>query len=121
MPYTISYDNADNFITVSVSGELDLPLLKKMATDVAKLGKAKNCARILNDLRNAKPPKGALAVYNMPEAATNSGIIQKVKRALVVGDKTSDFYFLETVFINRGHRVRMFANMDDAKAWLLGQ
>ena len=121
MPYTVNYEVEACCITVAVHGELDLPLLRSIASDIAKIGKAEGCIHILNDLREANLTKGTIDVYNMPDIAKKFGIGQKCKRALVVGDKASDFYFLETVFLNRGYQVKMFADIDDARAWLLGE
>ena len=54
----------------------------------------------------------------MPATATKAGVARDMKRALVVGNKSKEFFFLETMFINRGHIVKMFENINDAKAWL---
>lgn len=104
---------------VTVDGELNLPLLKDIAFDVSKIINETDCKFILNDLRKATPAKETLDIYNMPETAKKAGISPTIKRALIVGDRNKDFYFLETVFVNQGNFVKMFATMDDAEAWLL--
>ena len=118
MPYTIRYEKEQDYLMVSVQGELDLRLLQNMASDVAKTLQDVGCRRILNDLREARPTR-TVEIYNMPDIAKKAGVIEGVKRALVVGEKASDFYFLETVFVNRGHQVKMFADIEEAKEWLL--
>jgi hypothetical protein len=121
MAFTVRYNEERNCITVVVEGELDLTLLQNMAAEVGKMVKQKGCSCILNDLRNARPAKRALDIYNMPESARRAGVTQGFKRALVVGDRGPDFYFLETVFINQGHQVKMFVDIEDAKEWLFGK
>ena len=121
MPYQVDFDEEQNFIIVAVTGSLDLPLLQQMANEVAKLIQETGARRVLNDLRNAKPTERTFEVYNMPQAAQKAGVSQFVKRAIVVGDKGKDFHFLESVFINQGHQVCMFAEIEDAKKWLLGE
>lgn len=118
MPYTINYDKENETIMIAVHGELDLPLLKRLASDIVKQLTEHDCKRILNDLRNAKPTSKKIDIYQMPEEAEKAGIGHSCKRALVVGDKAPDFYFLETVFVNRGYDVKMFANPDEALDWL---
>ncbi|MBL6965391.1 MAG: hypothetical protein ISR60_02440 [Anaerolineales bacterium] len=118
MPYTTDYDQEADIIRVVVSGELDLPLLQNMAKSVAKTMQETGCKRVLNDLRNATAAQLALDIYNMPAVARDSGIQAQIRRALVVGDKTSEFYFLETMFINRGHIVKIFTNVRAAITWL---
>jgi len=106
---------------VTVQGELDLPLLQRIAKDVSKIIEREGCNRILNDLRNARATKKTMEIYNMPNTAKRAGVTQACKRALVVAEETTDFHFLETVFINQGHQVRIFTNIGDAKAWLFDE
>jgi hypothetical protein len=103
---------------VTITGNLDLPLLQSLAADASEIMQKHERICILSDLRQATPAEGTLDIYQMPDLVKKSGVHHSCKRALVVGDKTSEFYFLETMFINRGHQVKMFAKMDDAKDWL---
>jgi hypothetical protein len=118
MPYTIKYDEELDCIMVVVEGQLDLSLLKSLASDVAKAIEKYGSRRILNDLRRARL-KGVVDAYHMPRAAEESGVTLRCRRALVVGEASSDFDFLETVFLNQGHVVKMFVSIDDARHWLL--
>ena len=120
VPYTIDYDLEADIIQVTVSDELDLPLLQNMAKSVAILMHETGCKRVLNDLRNATAAQLAIEIFNMPTTASDSGIDAQSQRALVVGDKASEFYFLETMFINRGHFIKTFADMRAATEWLIG-
>ena len=52
------------------------------------------------------------------DVAKKAGVSQFTRRAIVVGNRSTEFHFLETVFINQGHQVRMFAKIEDAKEWL---
>ena len=105
---------------VAVHGELDIRLLRSMASDVAEAVKKFGCKRILNELRDAEATR-TIETYNMPDTAKKAGVTELYKRALVVGDKAPDFIFLETVFVNRGHQVKMFTNIDDARDWLFDE
>jgi hypothetical protein len=118
MPFTVSYSKQKDYIVIVVEGELDLTLLQNMAAEVSKIIKRKGCNRILNDLRNAKPAKRIIDIYNMPKTAKRAGVTQDCKRALVVGNRGSDFQFLETVFVNQGHQVRKFEDIEAAEEWL---
>lgn len=121
MVYTTSYDQDTDCILVTVQGELDLSLLQSIAADVSKIVDRFGCKRILNDLRDAKPTKLTMDIYSMPETAKQVGVMQACRRALVVTEETPDFHFLETVFVNQGHQVRMFTNLDDARTWLFDE
>jgi len=121
MTFTTEYKPETDCIVVRVEGELDLALLQRIAAEVSKIVERVGCKRILNDMRNAKPTKLTMDIYEMPGTAKQAGVHEACKRALVVTDETPDFHFLETVFRNQGHQVRMFTNLDDAKAWLFDE
>jgi len=106
---------------VAVTGELDLALLQSMAKEVAHIIQQTGVCRVLNDLRIAQPSQSTFDIYSMPKTARKIGVSQFCRRALVVGNRSTDFRFLETVFINQGHQVRMFAEIEDAKEWLFGE
>jgi hypothetical protein len=119
MPFTIEYSQEADIIMVVVDGELSLSLLQELAGEVTKTVKKVGCRRILNDLRKAKPTKSTIDIYDMPGTARKSGVGLACKRALLVVEETDDFHFLETVFINQGHQVRMFTDLGAAESWLL--
>ena len=119
MPYEVNYIEGQGYILVSVKGAFALPVLKDLAEDVAKVCQKHKCSRILNDMREARLEKGAFDTVQMPQSAQKAGIERTVKRALLVPESSTEFHFLETVFINRGHVVRIFTDPDEAKEWLL--
>jgi hypothetical protein len=119
MPYKINYEKEQNYIEVTVEGDFALSTLKDLATDVAKFIDQYGCNRVLNNMRQAKLTEDSLDIYNMPQSANNAGIVHRHKRALVVSEHSSDFHFLETVFINQGHNVKMFTDINEAMYWLL--
>ena len=118
MPHSIEYNKSNKCIEVCVVGELDLDLFQKFAFDVAKTSADTGCTKILNNLREAWPVDNVLEIMKMPNLAKIIGVTPKCKRALVVGDKVKEFYFLETVFVNQGHVVKMFSTIEEAKEWL---
>jgi len=118
MPFTIKYDKEIDCIFIKVDGQFDLSLLKMLASDVAKVVEKHGCRRIFNDLRSATLVD-IFDTYHMPNTARTIGIENRCKRALIVKDIPSEFDFLETVFVNRGHQVVMFTDVDAAKQWLL--
>ena len=119
MPFTAHFDEEKTCIMVAVTGELNLPLLQEMASSISKMITKHGCKRILNDLREAFPAEGAFEIYKMPVRAVSAGINLNCKRGLIVGNKTAEFQFLETVFLNQGHQVKMFTTAEEALEWLL--
>jgi len=118
MQYQVTYNENWKYIFVEIRGKLDTQILQHVAKDVSDLAESRKCNRVLTDLRQAVPAGGVVEIYNMPGTARQAGVLPWSRRALVVGDKTDDFHFLETVFINQGHIVKVFADFDEAQAWL---
>lgn len=117
MSYSLAFDPESKCILVSVSGELNLQTLKNIASEVSVFLDKHSCICILNDLRKATMAKPS-STYSMPEVAVKAGVNRAVRRALVTKN-LNDFHFLETVFINRGNVVKLFDNINEARAWLM--
>ena len=121
MPYKIIYEKEGDYISVTVEGDFALSNLKGLAAEIAKSIEQYGSNHILNDMRQAKLTEGTIDIYNMPKTASSSGIDTYCKRALVVSEQSSDFHFLETVFLNQGHNVKMFTDIEEAISWLLNK
>jgi hypothetical protein len=119
MPYKINYEQEQDYITVTIEGDLVPSMHKDIASGVAKMVTKHGCRCILSDFRRANLPAGTLDIYSMPQAANSIGIEAWYKRALLVNEISSNFYFLETVFLNQGHNVKMFTDFEEALGWLL--
>ena len=52
--------------------------------------------------------------------AANGMDIFSIRRALVAQDDLENFRFFENVAVNRGQRVKLFTDIDEARRWLLG-
>ena len=101
--------------------DLDLGTLQDLAQDIFKEIERHGCNRILNDIQQARLTKGPFETYNMPGLARHVGVGLSCKRALLVSDVSTDFHFLETVFLNQGHNVKLFTDSDKAPHWLLNK
>ena len=121
MSYLITYDPETGCILVSVEGDFDLSLFDGMAAEVARCVDEYGCRLILNDLRQATLSERVAGIYSMPDHAMKMGIDRSVKRALVVNGSLSEFWFLETVFLNQGNVVKLFNNINAAKQWLFDE
>lgn len=119
MPYTIVYYQEHNYFEVTVKGEFDLETLQNLAQDMSNKIEKHGCKYVLNDMSQAKLTKGPFETYNMPGIARQAGIGLSCMRALLVHANSTDFHFLETVFRNQGHNVKLFTDRDKALRWLL--
>lgn len=119
MTYTLDYDTERHIITGKMWGNIDASVVKQMAADLLPLMQMHNCYRVLNDLRYASISSETIQIYNMPRSVASVKVPAKTKRALVLREVTDDFLFLETASINAGQRLKLFTDLESARAWLL--
>ncbi len=124
MPHTIRYNQEECIIELHIQGLITLNEFKDVISEVAHTVYENHCLLILSDYRQATLKLSAFEIYDVPKIIMNTDTPsyiseREVKRALVVTEITEDFHFLETVSANRGQPVKLFTDVDKAKAWLL--
>ena len=123
MPYSLVFDTEEKLIKITMQGTVNLPMVTKLASEVAEIAKEHNCFLILNDAREAIPDISVIGIHDLPkifsEILSSAGIqISKFKRAIVVSKNINDFNFFETVSRNRAQNVMLFRDIHEAKKWL---
>ncbi len=126
MNFSINYDEA-GFVLVVCEGNLTLSDINEVIQQGAALAVARSCFLVLSDFRKMYLTISVSDIYKMPEYIAS--IIKemkesayKFKRALVLRpDQLAKYKFFETVSVNRSQKVCIFANMDEARAWLLSE
>ena len=121
MSYKINYNKDHGYIAVTIEGELTLSTFKELTAEVIGFVERYKCNHILNDLRHARLTGKTFEIYNMPKSARQAGVGSYLKRAFVVSELSLDIHFLETVFLNQGHIVKMFTDINAALNWLLNK
>ncbi len=96
MLHTIKYDENMGCILVTIHGNLDLKVLRSVASEVSLLMGENDCKPILNYMRKATLSKGIMEVYKMPQVAKDQEIKPVCKRAIVIPKDAPEFHFLET-------------------------
>ena len=124
MPQTIEYDEA-GYIYVIYEGNFDVKGALAVLTEVTSFVKEYDCHRVLADLRNATMNISTIHIYDLPGLllgqAVKAGIsLNHLKRAMVVpASQIENFRFFETVSFNRMQTLRLFRDVEEARAWLL--
>jgi hypothetical protein len=119
MPYQISYDSEAGIMSTRVTGQVDMAMVKTMASDMHAETVKHDCARFLNDYRSAIISLRILDIYELPKLAVLLGTDPTARHAIVVKGETDSVRFFVTVARNRGQLVRVFTDTDKARAWLL--
>jgi hypothetical protein len=118
MPYVLSYDPEADCIFGSITGNLDPALVREYIRKMAALAKEKHCLRTLTDLRDAESKLSVLEIDDIPAFAAEVGLDRSVRRALVIAADSDNYSFYRASSAIRGQNVRIFRDMDSAKAWL---
>ena len=125
MPHKIDYNEAGYVEMVHVgviAAEHVSPIVAEVMTAVKHYG----CYLFLGDYRNVDLQLSLGLLYEIPKLVFGETQrldlqVGKFKRALVVSEILYEkFKFLELVSLNRMQNVKIFTDMDEAKAWLLG-
>lgn len=125
MPYTAVYNEA-GYIEIVQEGAL-LPVdVTPMIFNAISMGRKYNCYCYLADFRDVESQFSTAAIYEIPAqffaVAQKYDIpVGKLKRALIVApERYETFKFFEMVSCNRGQKVKVFTDGDEAMDWLMG-
>ena len=80
--------------------------------------KEHDCSRLLFDFRDAKFVVETLPAYDRPRVLEDIGVKRLTKFASVFREFNEDACYTESVYRNRGWRMRNFSDFDEAIEWL---
>ncbi len=119
MAYQVNYIPDDDIVKVTVDGEFSFEGILNLSSQlVSELTKHKS-NRVLNDQRNATLNLSTLEIYKLPRVAKAFGVANNTKVAIVHNENKKDYRFIESAAINSGLIVKIFAEFEDAKRWLI--
>ena len=119
MPCSVTYDESMQAVVVVLTGRIDLQSIREAACEVALVCRERGCKRILNDASAADTRDLTfMNIYNSPKVLEECGILIKTQRALVVPADFEETQFLEDVTCNRGHNLKVFQSIEEARIWL---
>ena len=126
MSNSVAYDKELDMTVITYRGSVDLPSLKEGSAKVAQIARQHSCSRVLVDFRETVPTLSTADLYTLPEIfsdilSSRDLRIMQFKRALVVSINLEDHCFFENTSQNRNQDVRVFQDIEEAKAWLSGQ
>jgi hypothetical protein len=124
MTHTVAYNREYGFIETIAQGKLTANEAKEIISEIARVAREKNCFLYLSDYREATIEMSTLQIHDIPnvlsDLVTSLGLHpRQFKRAIVVQKSYQDFYFFETVTLNAAQNIKLFQDINEAKAWLL--
>ena len=119
MEYNVEYDQENDILIARYQGVLEIESLINLAKVITKKGQEHDCKRLLNDFRHASIEVDTMELFNVADQLKSEGFDRKWKRATVIAEQyRGHLRFYETVAFNRGHRVRVVTELDEAINWL---
>ena len=117
----LRYDSDSDCVILHVEGTVTMERIRKLAPQVARMFAHTGCNRLLNDMRAAIIDVSVTELFDSPNAMDEAKVSRTIKRALVVPPSFKESTFLEDVTNNRGHNLRVFKDIEEAKQWLLAE
>ncbi len=121
MSYELQYDSKIDCVILRIQDIVTLEVIRMIAPEVARMCEETGCRRLLNDMSTATINISFLDLYKSPKTMDESGVSRKTKRALVVPPAFDEPDFLENLTRNRGHDLKIFKDIKEAKQWLLSK
>jgi len=123
MTHTVAYNLELGLIETIAQGKLTASEAKEIISEIAQVAREKNCFLCLSDYREATIEMSTLQIHGLPKVlsdlVSSLGLRpSQFKRAIVVQKSFQDYYFFETVTLNAAQNIKLFQDIDEAKAWL---
>ena len=118
--FQITYEG--NYIQVRLQGSEDLGVASRLWPLILEACKDNDCFKVLG-IAKASSPLGPMDAYNHAELFNKLGINHQYRIAWVElnPEAYEATHFAETVLNNRGLPGRLFADVSEAKQWLLNE
>lgn len=100
-----------------VQGPPDTASARRIITETRALAAERRCD-VLYDITAAQLSHTFMDLYEMPRFVNKLGHTHHPRVAVAVGQIDDNHRFYETTATNAGHTVRVFATLDEARAWL---
>ena len=114
----VVYNSEWGCIVNTISGTITQEVASEAANKIAQLAKLHNCIRCLNDVREATSQLSITNLYYLPDKVAELGVGRSMKRAILVKERFEESSFYEDTTANKGIRVKVFTDLDEALNWL---
>jgi hypothetical protein len=123
--HEITFLEDDAIIFTDYTPPIALPELQATVMENLAMAAEKGAFLFLGDCRRLPSAGSVLDVFELGKMLDELKVDRRMREALVVTPEASagggTFEFFATVTTNRGIQVRLFAEMDEARAWLVDE
>ena len=119
--YRFAVDRCPEYLHISVRGENTVANVRRVLRDVLQACGDHGCRRVLLEEHLTGPSLGTVEVFEI--VAEGSHVAGSALEQIAYVDTNpehdaSQLEFIETVAVNRGVKVRVFATVAEAEVWL---
>ena len=119
MSFDIKYDSAQECITVTFTGRVSMPTVRKYLDALLPLLEETDCTRLLSDCSEAGINLTSSDIMQFPKIAAESPLTARLRRAVVATPGTGGFELYEILSKVMGQEVRVFNTREEAMEWLM--
>jgi hypothetical protein len=124
MPLTVGLNPDHAFVEARFSGKFNADELSAAIHEIMQFALAHNVFHLLADCTALAGGHSLFDLFGMVDILLESGHAHKIREAIVLPvqpEAVEKVAFWETACINRGIRVRVFADCQDALNWLISE
>jgi hypothetical protein len=121
MKYAVEYLPERGYAKAQISGFPIVEPARECALGVFALAAEHDCTKVLLDATQVTEDSGISVIYGFYSRLERFGCDRRMRVALVRNGRMETDHFIETVARNRGFGLRVFRNLEDAEAWLMGE
>jgi len=121
MDYTLEYLSEKGYVKARIAGPIAMGAVRECAVGVFALAAANDCKKVMVDCSQATEHTGISDIHGFYSRLEQFGCDRRMSVAIVFSDRSGTDQFIETVARNRGFGLRVFPDLDDAEAWLVGE
>ena len=120
MTYQVTFHQKPTYLHAVVTGQNSRETVRRYLAEVRRECTLRGCFRVLIEERLEGPRLGTVDVFEIAMEGSKSAREEMRAIAYVDVNAASDLmHFAETVAVNRGLPVAVFATVEDAENWLL--
>lgn len=122
MAYQLAITEKPTYLHIVVTGDNGMETVSRYIDEVIQQCAARNYPRVLIEERLRGPRLGTIEVFSLAAAGSMRYMGALKSMAYVDVDASGDtMQFAENVAVNRAFPVRVFATVEAAERWLLGE
>jgi hypothetical protein len=121
MLYKIDYDRALDYISLSVSGALNISEARACRDQLQEVLRICDRTRVLIDTTNVIAKLSAVEDYKFIKELSDGSLLNVSMALIVFRERVPFGLFIDTTTVNKGVRLRTFTDKNEALAWLMKQ